>query len=76
MKGTAGEKAPGYPGNLTPWRSQVQNYTMFAIVEPSRGVRQAFIDNFLKEQEQYGVIIEENQFGQKPYSNFVIQRRK
>src|SRR3989338_2720854 len=72
----AGEAAPGYPGNLTPWRSQVQDYTMFAIVEPSRGVRQAFIDGFLKEQEQYGKVIEEKQFGEKPGTHFLVQRRR
>ena len=72
----AGEAAPGYPGNLSLWKSQVQDYTMFTILEPTRGVRQAFVDEFLSTQKQYGDVSEEKRFGDKPQATLVVQRRK
>lgn len=72
----AGEVAAGYPGNLPRWTSQVPEYTMFTIIEPTRGVRKAFIDNFLEEQEQYGKVLEEKKFGDGPETSLVVQKRK
>lgn len=72
----AGKSALGYPGALPSWQSQEEEYTMFSIIEPTRGVRYAFIDQFLLEQKQYGEIIEEKVFGYGDYSRFVIQVRR
>ncbi|MDO8503287.1 MAG: glycosyltransferase family 39 protein [bacterium] len=68
--------AEGYPGYLPPWQSQEKEYAAFSIIEPTRGVRQPFIDQFLVEQEQYGGVVEEKTFGDKLYSQFVVQRRE
>ncbi|MBI2268190.1 MAG: glycosyltransferase family 39 protein [Candidatus Blackburnbacteria bacterium] len=71
-----GEVALGYPGSLPSWKSQETEYVMFSIIEPTRGVRGAFIENFLVEQEQYGVVREERIFGVNPQAQFVVQRRQ
>lgn len=72
----AGEAAPGYPGHLPVWQSQEKDYVMFSIIEPVRGVRGAFVDQFLEEQEQYGKVIHENKFGDFAQTQLVLQRRR
>lgn len=72
----AGEAAVGYPGNLPPWQSQEKDYVMFSIIEPVRGVRGAFVDQFLKEQEQYGGVIYERRFGNFPQTQLIVQKRR
>lgn len=71
----AGEAAPGYPGQLPRWVSQEKDYVAFSIIEPKRGVREAFIQQFLEEQEQYGRVAEEKIFGDKPHAQLVVQKR-
>lgn len=72
----AGETAPGYPGYLPAWQSQEKNYVMFSIIEPVRGVRGAFVNQFLEEQKQYGEVIYEKKFGDSDQTQLVLQRRK
>lgn len=72
----AGEAAPGYPGYLPPWQSQEKDYAMFSIIEPVRGVRGAFVNKFLEEQEQYGEVIYEKKFGDSEQTQLVLQRRR
>lgn len=71
----AGETATGYPGSLPSWKSQEENYIMFSIIEPTRGVRSAFVEQFLAHQEQYGTVVEEVIFGDGVYSRLVVQVR-
>ncbi len=71
----AGEAAPGYPGFLPSWQSQEEEYIMFSIIEPTRGVRYAFVEQYLSEQEQYGTVVEEKFFGDKS-SWLIVQLRK
>jgi hypothetical protein len=49
---------------------------MFTIKEPVRGVREAFINDFLLEQEQYGAVSGEVILGDIWYAQLIIQRRK
>lgn len=74
----AGEVAAGYPGStsLPTWQSQERDYVMFSIIEPTRGVRQAFIDQFLESQEQYGPVLEEKRLGDSAQTQLVVQRRR
>lgn len=72
----AGEVALGYPGSLPRWQSQEENYIMFSIIEPTRGIRPAFIQNFLEEQEQYGKVTDEKIFGDKPFAQLKVQKRE
>lgn len=72
----AGEAAPGYPGSLPAWQSQEKDYAMFSIIEPVRGVRGAFVDQFLKEQEQYGGVIYERRLGSSSQTQLVVQKRR
>lgn len=72
----AGEAAVGYPGSLPSWQSQKKDYIMFSIIEPTRGVRQAFVEQFLEEQKQYGEVVEEKIFGDNPYTRLVVQKRR
>ncbi|MBI4058839.1 glycosyltransferase family 39 protein [Candidatus Microgenomates bacterium] len=72
----AGEAALGYPGFLPTWKSQEKDYIMFSIIEPTRGVRYAFIEQYLKEQEQYGKVFEEKILGDKWTSQLIVQLRK
>lgn len=72
----AGKVAEGYPGSLPTWKSQEKEYAFFSIVEPTRGVEQRFIDEFLEEQEQYGEVLTEEVYGDLWYSQLVIQKRK
>lgn len=71
----AGEAALGYPGSLPVWKSQEEEYIMFSIVEPVRGVRPAFVDQFLSEQEQYGEITEEKILGKNPQTSLIVKVR-
>lgn len=71
----AGEAALGYPGSLPFWKSQEEEYIMFSIVEPVRGVRPAFVDQFLSEQEQYGEITEEKILGKNPQTSLIVKVR-
>lgn len=72
----AGEAAPGYPGHLPAWQSQEKDYVMFSIIEPVRGVRGAFVNQFLEEQEKYGKVIYEKKFGDSAQTQLVLQRRR
>lgn len=72
----AGEAAPGYSGSLPAWQSQEKDYAMFSIIEPVRGVRGAFVDQFLKEQEQYGGVIYERRLGGSSQTQLVVQKRR
>lgn len=72
----AGETALGYPGSLPFWKSQEESYIMFSIIEPTRGIRPAFIENFIEEQEQYGKVTDEKTFGEKPYAQLKVQKRE
>ena len=71
----SGEAALGFPGGLPSWKSQREDYIMFSIIESTRGVRSAFVENFLEEQEQYGQILEEKVFGEKSYAQLKVQKR-
>lgn len=71
----AGQVAQGFPGELPEWKSQEEDYAFFSIIEPVRGVRQAFIDKFLEEQKQYGQIVEEKIYGDLWYNQLVVQKR-
>jgi len=71
----AGEVALGYPGKLPIWTSQEDNFRFFSIIEPRRGVRDAFIEKFLTEQEQYGKVVKEKVFGDKVYNQLIVQKR-
>lgn len=71
----AGEVAPGFPGFLPSWKSQEEEYIMFSIIEPTRGVRYAFVEQYLSEQEQYGKVVEEKVFGDKS-SWLIVQLRE
>lgn len=72
----AGEVALGYPGSLPLWKSQEESYIMFSIIEPTRGVRPVFIENFIEEQEQYGEVTDEKTFGEKSYAQLKVQKRE
>ncbi len=71
-----GGAAEGYPGDLPVWISQEETYVAFSIIEPTRGIRGAFVQQFLTEQEQYGEVVEEKTFGNEPYSQLVVQKRE
>lgn len=72
----AGEVALGYPGELPRWVSQEKDYAAFSIIEPTRGVRQAFVEQFLEDQMQYGGVSEEKTFGDSWPAQLVVQRRE
>ena len=72
----AGKVADGYPGNLPAWKSQEKEYVSFSIIEPTRGVEQRFIDEFLEEQKQYGEVLKQEVYGDLWYSQLVVQKRK
>ena len=72
----AGKVAEGYPGDLPIWKSQEKEYVFFSIIEPTRGVEQRFIDEFLEEQSQYGGVLKQEVYGDLWYSQLVIQERK
>lgn len=73
----AGDAADGYPGSLPVWRSQEEDYIAFSIVEPVRGIRQPFVDQFLETQEQYGRVVDEKVFGEDLwYAQFRVQKRE
>lgn len=59
-----GNAAEGYPGNLKviKIRSSLSNL-QFLIIEPTTGIRESFIDNFLREENYFTKIIEEKKFG-------------
>lgn len=71
----SGEAAVGYPGSLPVWKSEEEEYIMFNIVEPTRGIRPAFVEQFLIEQEQYGKVTEEVRFGKGEQTSLVVQMR-
>lgn len=72
----AGPVAQGYPGELPTWKSQKQKYAAFSIIEPVRGVRGAFIEQFLKEQDQYGEFVDQIKLGdEKTQSQIIVQKR-
>ncbi|MFZ5932584.1 MAG: glycosyltransferase family 39 protein [Patescibacteria group bacterium] len=71
----AGKTAEGYPGGLPFWKSQEKDYAFFSIIEPTRGVEQRFIDEFLMEQKQYGEVLKEEVYGDLWYSQLVVQKR-
>jgi len=72
----AGKTAEGYPGSLPIWKSQEKDYQFFSIIEPTRGVGQGHIDLFLLEQGQYGEVVDEKSWGDRWYSQLVVQKRK
>lgn len=71
----AGEVASGYDNELSRWESQAEGSSYFSIIEPTRGVREAFVESFLEEQRQYGGVVEERSWGEKSYSKIVVQKR-
>lgn len=68
--------AQGFAGEgvLPKWRSQVKAIH-FSIIEPTRGVRQPFVDQFLEEGAQYGEVIDERVFGEGEQARLVVQKR-
>ncbi|OGY06841.1 MAG: hypothetical protein A2694_00790 [Candidatus Blackburnbacteria bacterium RIFCSPHIGHO2_01_FULL_40_17] len=71
----AGPTAQGYPGELPRWTSQEQSYVAFGIIEPVRGVRGAFIEQFKEEQKQYGEYVGEFRLGdEKSQSQIIVQK--
>ncbi|KKS65379.1 MAG: hypothetical protein UV33_C0004G0007 [Candidatus Daviesbacteria bacterium GW2011_GWA1_42_6] len=64
--------AAGYPGNLKviTAKSTLPD-TRFLIIEPTRGIRQGLIDNFLREEGYFTKVLEEKKIGE-----FIVQRRK
>lgn len=71
----AGEAAPGYPGYLSPWHEGGSEVIMFNVVEPTRGVRFAFVEQFLAEQEKYGKVTDKKIFGDRWTSQLIVEQR-
>lgn len=67
-----GDTASGYPGNLkiVSSRSTLPKH-QFLIVEPSRGIRPALIENMLREENYFTKIIREERIGE-----FIVQTRE
>lgn len=67
-----GPNALGFPGslNVVDARSQAPE-TQFLIIEPTRGIRQGLVDQFMEEEGYFTKIIEEKKIG-----DFTVQVRK
>lgn len=67
-----GDAARGYPGNLqiVNARSTLPSLRFF-IIEPTRGIRGALIENMLREEGYFTKVIKEEKIGE-----FIIQKRE
>lgn len=64
--------AAGYPGNLKVITSKsTLPKARFLIIEPTRGIRQGLIDNFMREESYFTKVVEEEKIG-----DFIVQKRE
>lgn len=64
--------AAGYPGNLQVVTAKsALPKKRFLIIEPTRGIRQGLIDNFMREESYFTKVVEE-----KKIRDFIVQKRE
>lgn len=67
-----GDAAEGYLGNFKVMKDRSQlPQLQFLIIEPTLGIREAYMDNFFREEGYFTKVIEERHFG-----NITIQKRQ
>lgn len=67
-----GDLASGYPGNLKVERARSKLPSkLFLIIEPTRGIRNPLIDNFITNENYFSAVTDEKKIGQ-----FIVQVRK
>ncbi len=72
----SGDVAEGYPGSLPAWVNQSEDFNYFSIIEPTRGIRQAFVNNFTASQESIGPAVNSFTQGNAWYNQIIVQKRK
>jgi hypothetical protein len=67
-----GKNAQGYPGNLiVDEKQETVPEKRFLIIEPTRGIEQYLIDDYIKEEDYFTKVVDEESIGA-----FIIQKRE
>lgn len=67
-----GEAAEGYAGNFQVIKARSKLPSLqFLIIEPTLGIREAYRDNFFREESYFTKVIEEKKFG-----SIIVQKRQ